>query len=122
VKDPKIVAAQVSTALPAYARGLDLLNSSSDADTTAAAVRFLLDAYRYLRGAYEGNQLILVRSRFPDPLLELQNKQILDVRRGLLYCTGNRKHLATTDSIRATCVEGLARGLRTLRILSVSLQ
>lgn len=122
VKDPKIVASQVRTALPAYMRGLDLLNASSDAETTASAVRFLLDAYRYLRGAYEGNQLILVSSKFPDPLLELQNRQILDVRHALLYCTGQRDNLSTIDSIRTTCVDGLVRGLRTVRILSVSLQ
>jgi hypothetical protein len=122
VKDPKIVASQVRTALPAYARGLDLLNGATDPETTESAVRFLLDAYRYLRGAYEGNQLILVSSKFPDPLLELQNRQILDVRHGLLYCTGQRTNLSTVDSIRTTCVEGLTRGLRTLRVLAVSLQ
>jgi len=50
VKDPKVVATQVRTALPAYEQGLGLLTSRGDAETTSAAVRYLLDAYRYLRG------------------------------------------------------------------------
>jgi hypothetical protein len=119
VKDPKIIGTQVRTALPAYERGLTLLNSSPDADTTASGVRFLLDAYRYLRAAYEGNQLILTTAKYPDPLLEYQNRQIMDLRHRLLHCTSNRDNLAqqASESIRIACIDGLTGGLRTLRVL-----
>ena len=119
VKDPATVGMQVRTALPAYERGLNLLSSASDAETTASGVRFLLDAYHYLRAAYEGNQLILITSKYPDPLLDFQNKQIMDLRHRLLHCTSNRAHLAegASESIRTACIEGLTGGLRTLRVL-----
>jgi len=121
VKDPKVVATQVRTALPAYEQGLGLLTSRGDAETTSAAVRYLLDAYRYLRGAYESNQLILATAKFPDPLLTLQNKQIMDVRLRLLACTGRREYLTDSTEIREACIDGLTGGLRTLRMIVATL-
>jgi hypothetical protein len=117
VKDPKIVATQVRTALPAYERGLGLLTSNADPESTATAVRYLIDAYHYLRGAYESNQLILGDAKFPDPLLALQNKQIMDVRMRLLACTGRREYLVDSAQTREACIDGLNGGLRTLRML-----
>jgi hypothetical protein len=121
VKDPKVVATQVRTALPAYEHGLGLLTSNADAESTATAVKYLLDAYRYLRGAYESNQLIMATDKFPDPLLTLQNKQIMDVRMRLLACTGRREYLTDSAQIREGCIDGLNGGLRTLRMLVATL-
>ena len=121
VKDPKVVATQVRTALPAFEQGFGLLTSRADAEATSAAVRYLIDAYRYLRGAYESNQLILATSKFPDPLLTLQNKQIMDVRLRLLACTGRREYLTDSTEIREACIDGLTGGLRTLRMLVATL-
>jgi hypothetical protein len=121
VKDPKVVASQVRAALPAYEQGLALLNGPHDPDTTASAVKYLLDAYRYLRGAWEGTNLILVTSKFPDPLLELQNKQIMAVRWRLIECTSKREYLAENDGIRVACIEGLTDGLHKLRTVSATL-
>ncbi len=121
VKDPKVIATQVRTALPAYEHGLGLLTSNADAESTATAVKYLIDAYRYLRGAYESNQLIMATDKFPDPLLQLQNKQIMDVRLRLLACTGRREYLADSTQIREGCIEGLNGGLRTLRMLVATL-
>jgi hypothetical protein len=121
VKDPKVVATQVRTALPAYEHGLGLLTSNADAESTATAVKYLLDAYRYLRGAYESNQLIMATDKFPDPLLTLQNKQIMDVRMRLLACTGRREYLTDSAQAREGCIEGLNGGLRTLRMLVATL-
>ena len=121
VNDPKVVATQVRTALPAYEHGLGLLTSAADAESTSAAVRYLLDAYRYLRGAYESNQLIMATAKFPDPLLTLQNKQIMDVRLRLLACTGRREYLADSNQIREACIDGLTGGLRTLRMIVATL-
>ena len=118
VKDPKVVASQVRAALPAYERGLALLNGSHDPDTTASAVKDLVDAYRFLRGAWEGTNLILLTSKFPDPLLELQNKQIMAVRWRLIECTSKREYLAENDGIRTSCIEGLTEGLHKLRTVS----
>ena len=118
VKDPKIVATQIRAAVPAYERGLALLNVPHDPETTASAVKYLLDAYHYLRGAYEGTQLILTTSKFPDPMLDLQNKQIMAIRWGLIACTAKREYLAEDDAMRTTCVESLSEGLRKLRIVS----
>ena len=121
VKDPRVVATQVRTALPAYEHGLGLLASSADAENTATAVKYLIDAYRYLRGAYESNQLIMASDKFPDPLLTLQNKQIMDVRMRLLACTGRREYLVDSAQAREGCIEGLNGGLRTLRMLVATL-
>ena len=121
VKDPKVVATQVRTALPAYEHGLGLLTSNADAESTATAVKYLLDAYRYLRGAYESKQLIMATDKFPDPLLTLQNKQIMDVRMRLLACTGRREYLTDSAQIREGCIDGLNGGLRTLRMLVATL-
>lgn len=121
VKDPKVVATQVRTALPAYEHGLGLLTSNADAESTATAVKYLIDAYRYLRGAYESNQLIMATDKFPDPLLTLQNKQIMDVRMRLLACTGRREYLTDSAQIREGCIDGLNGGLRTLRMLVATL-
>lgn len=121
VKDPKFIATQVRTALPVYEQGLGLLTSGGDAETTSAAVRYLIDAYHYLRGAYESNQLIIATEKFPDPLLMLQNKQIMDVRMRLLACTGRREYLVDSSQTREACIDGLRGGLRTLRMIVATL-
>jgi hypothetical protein len=120
-KDPKIIATQIKSALPLAERGFAMLNTSMDPQPTESAVELLLTSYRYLRAAYQSNDLILSTSKVPDPLLELENKQIMYVRQRLLDCTGNRQYLTDTGRIRTTCIEGLALGLRTLRTLAVTL-
>jgi len=121
VKDPKVVTSQIRAALPAYERGLALLNGSRDPDSTASAVKYLLDAYRFLRGAWEGTNLIILTSKFPDPLLELQNKQVMAVRWRLIECTSKREYLFENDAIRTSCIEGLNEGLHKLRVVSATL-
>src|ERR1044071_4369054 len=100
VKDPRVIATQVRTALPAYEHGLGLLTSS---------------------GAYESNQLIMATDKFPDPLLTLQNKQIMDVRMRLLACTGRREYLTDSAQAREGCIEGLNGGLRKPRMCVAAL-
>jgi hypothetical protein len=122
VKDPKTVARQIHAAMPAYERGLDLLSASNEPESTALGVRYLIDAYHYLRGAYEGNQLILVSAKFPDPLLEFQNRQIMDVRNRIVGgCTSQRTNLVADTQLRGSCIDGLRVGLRTLRMISATL-
>ncbi|MGH7299621.1 MAG: hypothetical protein ACREKQ_12725 [Candidatus Rokuibacteriota bacterium] len=120
-KDPRKIATQIKSALPLVEQGYSMLNASMAPEPTQGAVELLLRSYRYLRAAYQSNNLILSTSRVPDPLLELENKQINYVRDRLLDCTGNRQYLTDTNRIRDECIEGLAAGLRTLRMLAVTL-
>ena len=114
-KDPKKIALQIRTALPMVERGYSILTSSTEAEPTAAGVDLLLKSYRLLRTAYLSNDLILSVSRFPDPLVELQNRHIMFVRQRLLDCTGNREYIRWEGAARTKCLDGLTSGLRTLR-------
>ena len=118
--DPKRIAIQIRSALPMIERGYSILSSTTDPGPTEAAVELLLKSYRYLRAAYQSNDLILSTSRVPDPLIDLQNHQIMFVRQRLLDCTGNRQYI-TEDPARAKCLDGLASGLRTLRTVTAFL-
>jgi len=120
-KDPKRIALQIRSALPMVERGYTILNSSSEPEPTDAAVQLLLKSYRYLRAAYQSNDLILSISRVPDPLLELQNQQIMFVRLRLLDCTGNRQYISGSSPARTKCLDGLATGLRTLRVVEATI-
>ena len=119
-KDPKMIATQIKSALPLAERGYAMLVSTMDPEPTASAVELLLTSYRYLRAAYQSNDLIISTTRIPDPLLELENRHIMFVRDRLLDCTGNRQYLSDGGPIRSRCIEGLAQGLRTLRTLAAT--
>jgi hypothetical protein len=113
-KDPKKIALQIRSAMPMVERGYAMLTSTTDPEPTEAAVKLLLKSYRYLRAAYDSNGLILSISRVPDPMLEIQNRQIMFVRQRLLDCTGHREYIMGGPA-RTKCLDGLASGLRTLR-------
>lgn len=119
-KDPKRIALQIRSALPMIERGYSILSSTTAPEPTEAAVELLLKSYRYLRAAYQSNDLILSTSRVPDPLIDLQNQQIMFVRLRLLDCTGNRQYI-TEDPARTKCLDGLVSGLRTLRTVTAFL-
>ena len=120
-KDPKMIATQIKSALPLVERGYAMLLSTTEPEPTANAVEMLLTSYRYLRAAYQSNDLIISTTKIPDPLLELENRHIMSVRQRLLDCTGNRQYLTDPgSSLRTTCIEGLAQGLRTLRTVAAT--
>jgi len=120
-KDPKRIALQIKSALPMVERGYSILSATNEPEPTGAAVQLLLKSYRYLRAAYQSNDLILSISRVPDPLLEIQNQQIMFVRLRLLDCTGNRQYISDSGPARTKCLEGLVAGLRTLRTVAAVL-
>ena len=120
-KDPKKIALQIRTALPLYEEGYRTLYATMEPEPTEAAVRSLLRAYRLLRTAYLSNDLILSVSKVPDPILEMQNNQIMFVRSRLLDCTGHREYLTVSGPRRTKCLEGLATGLRSLRTVTATL-
>ncbi|MGH7414256.1 MAG: hypothetical protein ACREKJ_08650 [Candidatus Rokuibacteriota bacterium] len=119
--DPTIIAMQIRMALPVFERGLGLLSTSTDPEPTAAAVTLLNDAYRYLRAAQQSSEAMQRRVTVPDPLIDLRNKQIMRVRDGLATCVNNRFYLADPGQIRENCLDGLSRGIRTLRVIVVTL-
>ena len=115
--DPRKIAVQIQTSLPLAERGYSVLTSTNEAEPTQAGVELLLKSYRLLRTAYQSNALILSISRFPDPLLQVQNQHIMFVRNRLLDCTGNRDYIRWEGAARTKCLDGLALGLRRLRIV-----
>lgn len=120
-RDPKIIREQIRAALPPFERGYELLMSSSDPEPTATAVNLLHDTYRYLRAAQESSEVLENISKFPDPLIGLQNRQLGEIRDSLLGCWSNRTNLSGPSLTRTNCVDGLAVSLRKLRIIVASL-
>jgi hypothetical protein len=120
-KDPKKIALQIRTALPLYEDGYRTLYGTMEPEPTETAVRSLLKSYRLLRAAYLSNDLILSVSKVPDPMLEIQNQQIMFVRNRLLDCTGHREYLTVSGPRRTKCLDGLATGLRYLRTVTATL-
>jgi hypothetical protein len=120
-RDPKIIRGQIRAALPSLERGYALLISSTDPESTATAVNLLHETYRYLRAAQESSEVLESISKFPDPLVGLQNRQLGEIRDRLLGCWSNRTHLAEPGLIRTNCVDGLGPSLRKLRVIVASL-
>jgi hypothetical protein len=119
--DPTIIATQIRKSLPAFEQGLTLLSSSTDPEPTAAAVTLLNDAYRYLRAAQQASEAMQRRETVPDPLIDLRNRQIMRVRDGLATCVNNRFYLSDPGRVRDECLDGLSRGIRTLRVIVATL-
>jgi hypothetical protein len=119
--DPTVIATQIRRALPVFEEGLALLTSSTDPEPTAAAVTLLNDAYRYLRAAQQSSEAMQRRVTIPDPLIDLRNRQIMRVRDGLATCVNNRFYLSDPGRIRDNCLDGLFRGVRTLRVIVATL-
>ncbi len=120
-RDPKVISMQIKAALPTLERGYAMLISTTEPEPTEAAVSLLHDTYRYLRAAQESSEVLESISKFPDPVIALRNRKILDVRDRLLRCWSNRTHLTDPGPIRAGCIEGLQVGLRNLRVVVATL-
>lgn len=120
-RDPKVISMQIKAALPTLERGYAMLISTTELEPTEAAVNLLHDTYRYLRAAQESSEVLESISKFPDPVVALRNRKILDVRDRLLRCWSNRTHLTDPGPIRSGCIEGLQVGLRNLRVMVATL-
>lgn len=120
--DQRIIEKQVKLALAPAERGYELLAASTSPAQTDVAVQSLKTAYKYLRAAQQGSQMIVDQAKFPDPMLKLRMDRIWAVRSRLLNCVDNQPHLDDPDgAAKAWCLEGLAEGIRRLRVLTVAL-
>lgn len=120
--DGRIIEQQVKLALAPAERGYGLLAASTSPAQTDVAVQSLRTAYKYLRAAQQGSQMVADQSKFPDPMLKLRMDRIWAVRSRLLNCVDNQPHLDDPDgSAKAWCLEGLSEAIRRLRVLTVAL-
>jgi hypothetical protein len=116
--DPHMVATLIQMALPAAQRGLALLQASATPRQIDVAVDSIWDAYRYLRSAQESSENIEAHARFKDPLVELRNARILEIRDRFRWCRERREHLVAQEpEITARCTQGLVEGIRSLQIV-----
>ncbi len=120
--DERIIEKQVKLALPPAERGYELLVAATSPAETDAAVQSLRTAYKYLRAAQQGSQMIADQAKYPNPMLKLRMDRIWAVRSRLLNCVDNQPHLDDPNgSARAWCLEGLTEAIRRLRVLTVAL-
>lgn len=120
--DERIIEKQVKLALAPAERGYELLSAASSPAETDAAVQQLRTAYKYLRAAQQGSQMIADQAKYPNPMLKLRMDRIWAVRSRLLNCVDNQPHLDNPDgAAKAWCMEGLTEAIRRLRVLTVAL-
>lgn len=120
--DERIIEKQVKLALAPAERGYELLVAASSPAETDAAVQSLRAAYKYLRAAQQGSQMIADQAKYPNPMLKLRMDRIWAVRSRLLNCVDNQPALDNPDgAAKAWCLEGLTEAIRRLRVLTVAL-
>ena len=105
-------------ALPSAERGLQLLTSGGGPEQLALAVQSLDDTYRYLRAAQESTDLLVGRAKFPDPMAQMQMKQMWEIRKHMMFCTGQAGHIVNQNQeLIAECAGHVTEGVRQLRVL-----
>jgi hypothetical protein len=119
---PAVISQQVRLALPSAERGLQLLTGGGDASQLALAVEAIGNTYKYLRAAQESTDLLVRRSKFPDPLAQIEMKKMWDIRMHMLACTNQAGHILKQDQEMITmCAQHVTEGIRQLRILVATL-
>ena len=115
---PAVISEQVRLALPSAERGLQLLTSGGDPAQLALGIKSLDESYRYLRAAQESTDLMARRAKFPDPLAQVEMKQMWAVREHMLFCTGQAGHIVNQNQeLTEQCVRHVIEGIRQLRVL-----
>jgi hypothetical protein len=111
--DPNGISMRVKLAGSSLDRAIALMSRPSDPTTIGAGIASIRDTYSYLRAAQEGAMLVLGRSKFPDPLLDMQRAQMWQVRRYMLKCLDVSGHLTKGDpDLLSACSRHLAEGKR----------
>lgn len=113
--DPSTIRTQIQMALPALERGLQILQSSPDPDQAKKGAGALYDSYRYLRAAQESSSQLNNKRKFPDPVVEIRNDRIWQVRSHLIKCNGS--FVPTNPDSIAMCAEEAAAAIRELRLI-----
>lgn len=115
---PAVISQQIRLALPSAERGLQLLTSGGDPTQLALGVKSLDETYRYLRAAQESTDLLVRRSKFPDPIAQMEMKQMWEIREHMLFCTGQAGHIVNQNQeMIEQCVRRVIEGIRQLRVL-----
>jgi hypothetical protein len=115
---PAVISQQVRIALPSAERGLQLLTSGGGPEQLALAVQSLEDTYKYLRAAQESTNLLVARAKFPDPMAQLEMKQMWEIRKHMMFCTGQAGHIVSQNQeLIDQCAGHVTEGIRQLRVL-----
>jgi hypothetical protein len=113
--DPSTIRTQIQMALPALERGLQILQSSPDPDEAKRGVGALYDSYRYLRAAQESSSQLNNKRKFPDPVVEIRNQRIWQVRSHLIKCNG--AFVPNNPDSISMCAEEASAAVRELRMI-----
>jgi hypothetical protein len=115
---PAVISQQVRFALPSAERGLQLLTSGGGPEQLALAVQSLDDTYKYLRAAQESTNLLVGRAKFPDPMAQMEMKQMWEIRKHMMFCTGQAGHIVNQNQeVIEQCAGRVTEGIRQLRVL-----
>ena len=116
--NPAVISQQVRVALPSAERGLQLLTSGGGPEQLALAVQSLEDTYKYLRAAQESTNLLVARAKFPDPMAQMEMKQMWEIRKHMMFCTGQAGHIVNQNQeVIEQCAGRVTEGIRQLRVL-----
>jgi hypothetical protein len=112
--DPATIKIQLQKSLPELERGVQLLQSASDAEQAKKGLDALYDSYRYLRAAQESSALMNRIAKNPDPMIPLRNERIWAVRSRLIKC---RASFTPDSNGIEMCSQEATAALHDLRIL-----
>ncbi len=114
----EVISQQVRMALPSLERGLQLLNRDAEPAQLEQACQAILDTYKYLRAAQESTDLLVRRSKMPDPLAQMEMKYMWDIRMHMVACTVQTGHIVKQNQeMIDMCAGHLTQGMSQLRVL-----
>jgi hypothetical protein len=113
------IQANINQALPEARRGLQLLQTAgTDSEQILRASAALFTSYKLLRSAQESSETVLANSAFPDPIMQIRNARIQNIRDRLRFCHDSDGLLVKQDAETTTeCLKGLVEAVRSLEIV-----
>ncbi|HKW94418.1 MAG TPA: hypothetical protein VJX92_21215 [Methylomirabilota bacterium] len=116
--DKRVIAKQIEAALPVAERGLQLLQAASNEAQIADAIQYIYDGYRFLRAAEESGRRVEGNAAIKDPLANIRNDHIANIRLRLRWCRDHREHLMLQEQeYTGQCIEGLHEAVRELKLV-----
>ena len=115
---PAVISLQVHAALPSAEKGLQLLTSGGGPEQLALAIKSIDDTYRFLRAAQESKNIMVGQAKFPDPIAQVEMSQMWEIRKHMLFCTGQAGHIVNQNpELIEQCAGHVTEGIRRLRVL-----